>query len=110
MYNIYLDRFDKLMERRDHRFVRYADDIAIFVRIPRAAKRMMGSNIRFFKGEYMKLKINREKSRFGSTVGMKLLGFKLPSEIRYTYRASKGRSALQEACHPADQEEQEMQP
>ena len=63
--NIYLDRFDKLMESRGLRFCRYADDIVVFVRSPRAAERVMDSCVRFLEGKDMKLKVNRDKSSHG---------------------------------------------
>lgn len=75
--NIYLDRFDKLMEARGLHFIRYADDIGIFVRTPRAAERVMQSCINFLEGKQMRLKVNREKSSFGSPSEMKFLGFSL---------------------------------
>ena len=75
--NIYLDRFDKLMESRGLHFIRYADDIAVFVKTPRAAERVMQSCINFLEGKQMKLKVNREKTSFGSPANMKILGFKL---------------------------------
>ena len=77
--NIYLDRFDRLMESRGLHFIRYADDIGIFVRTPRAAERVMQSCINFLEGKQMKLKVNREKSSFGSPAEMKFLGFRLHS-------------------------------
>lgn len=75
--NIYLDRFDKLMESRGLRFIRYADDIVVFVRTKRASERVMESCVNFLEGKRMKLKVNREKSSFGSPQNMKILGFKL---------------------------------
>ncbi|MDO5862592.1 MAG: group II intron reverse transcriptase/maturase [Thermoplasmata archaeon] len=75
--NIYLDRFDKLMESRNLHFIRYADDIVVFVRTPRSAERVMESCIRFLEGNEMRLKVNRDKSSCGSTRGMKILGFEL---------------------------------
>ena len=75
--NIYLDRFDKLMESRGLHFIRYADDIAVFVKTPRAAERVMQSCINFLEGKQMKPKVNREKTSFGSPANMKIPGFKL---------------------------------
>ena len=75
--NIYLDRFDKLMEERGLHFIRYADDIVVFVKTPRASERVMQSCISFLEGKQMKLKVNHEKSSFGSPNNMKILGFKL---------------------------------
>ena len=75
--NIYLDRFDKLMESRGLRFCRYANDIVVFVRSPRAAERVMDTCVRFLEGKDMKLKVNRDKSSHGDPKGMKILGFSL---------------------------------
>ena len=75
--NIYLDRFDKLLESRGLRFVRYADDVNIYVRSPRAAERVMQSCINYLEGKQMKLVVNREKSAVGSPTKLKFLGFTL---------------------------------
>ena len=74
--NIYLTKFDKLLESRGHKFVRYADDCNIYVRTPRAAKRVMESCINFLEGK-LKLKVNRKKSKVGSPLREKFLGFSL---------------------------------
>ena len=59
--NIVLDELDWELERRGHRFVRYADDSNIFVRSARAGERVMAS-IRHFLERRMRLKVNEEKS------------------------------------------------
>lgn len=64
LVNIYPDRFDRLMDSRGLRFIRYADGIGIFVRTSRAAERVMQSCINFLEGKQMKLRIKREKSSF----------------------------------------------
>lgn len=74
--NIYLTKFDKLLEGREHKFVRYADDCNIYVRTPRTAKRVMESCIRYLEGT-LKLTVNRKKSRIGSPLREKFLGFSL---------------------------------
>ena len=63
--NIYLTKFDKLMESRGHKFVRYADDCNIYVKSQRAAKRVMESSIKYLEGK-LKLTVNRKKSKIGS--------------------------------------------
>jgi group II intron reverse transcriptase/maturase len=75
--NIYLTRFDKLLEERGHRFVRYADDCNIYLKSRRAAERVMANSIEFLEGKKMKLKVNREKSKVGSPTKLKFLGFAL---------------------------------
>lgn len=74
--NIYLTEFDRMLEGRGHKFVRYADDCNIYVKNRRAAQRVMESCVRFLEGK-LKLKVNREKSRTGSPLKLKFLGFSL---------------------------------
>ena len=74
--NIYLTEFDRMLESRGHKFVRYADDCNIYVKSPRAAERVMGSCKRFLEGK-LKLKVNEEKSKTGSPLKLKFLGFSL---------------------------------
>ncbi len=62
--NIVLDELDKELERRGLRFVRYADDVAIYVRTPKAAERVKRSVSRFITGR-LKLVVNEEKSAVG---------------------------------------------
>ena len=75
--NIYLTRFDKLLEERGHKFVRYADDCNIYLRSRRAAERVMESSVEFLEGKKMGLKVNRDKSTVGSPTKIKFLGFRL---------------------------------
>lgn len=74
--NIYLTEFDRMLEDRGHKFVRYADDCNIYVRSRRAAERVMGNCTKFLEGK-LKLKVNREKSQVGSPLKLKFLGFSL---------------------------------
>ena len=74
--NIYLMKFDKLLESRGHKFVRYADDCNIYVKTERAAKRVMESSVRYLEGK-LKLKVNHKKSKVGSPLREKYLGFSL---------------------------------
>lgn len=74
--NIYLTRFDKMLEERGHKFVRYADDCNIYVKSTRAAQRVMRSCVKYLEGK-LKLKVNREKSCAGSPLRLKFLGFSL---------------------------------
>src|SRR5213079_1985021 len=55
--NIVLDELDRELERRGHRFVRYADDSNIYVRSQRAGERVMASIKQFITGQ-LKLKVN----------------------------------------------------
>ena len=72
--NIYLTKFDREMERRGHKFVRYADDVNIYVRTQRAAQRVLASCTRFLEKK-LKLKVNQDKSAAGSPSKLKFLGF-----------------------------------
>jgi len=74
--NIYLTEFDRMLESRGHKFVRYADDCNIYVKSRRAAERVMESCVKFLEGK-LKLKVNREKSSVGSPMKLKFLGFSL---------------------------------
>jgi RNA-directed DNA polymerase len=72
--NILLDDFDKELEKRGLRFVRYADDFLIFVKSQRAGERVSQS-IRRFLERRLKLTVNEKKSRIGPTNGTEFLGF-----------------------------------
>ena len=74
--NIYLTSFDRLLENRGHKFVRYADDCNIYVKSQRAAERVMTSCTNYLEGK-LKLKVNREKSQTGTPLRLKFLGFSL---------------------------------
>jgi group II intron reverse transcriptase/maturase len=75
--NIYLTRFDKMLEERGHKFVRYADDCNIYLKSKRAAERVMENCVEFLEGRKMKLKVNSDKSSVGSPTKLKFLGFGL---------------------------------
>ena len=77
--NIVLDDFDKELERRGHRFVRYADDFLVFVRSRRAGLRVGRSVVRFLK-QALKLEINRQKSRLVRAEKCEYLGFIFPGK------------------------------
>jgi RNA-directed DNA polymerase len=72
--NVYLDDLDRELERRGHRFVRYADDITIYVRSQRAAERVMES-AREFVERRLRLRVNRDKSAADRATKLTLLGF-----------------------------------
>lgn len=69
-----LDVLDKELERRGHRFVRYADDCNIYVRSIRAGERVMVGVSRFLEKK-LKLKVNRAKSAVARPEERKFLGF-----------------------------------
>jgi group II intron reverse transcriptase/maturase len=72
--NIMLDDLDKELEKRGHKFVRYADDCNIYVKTQRAGERVMES-VRKFLEKKLKLKVNPKKSRVDRATRVKFLGF-----------------------------------
>jgi len=72
--NLVLDELDLELERRGHRFVRYADDCNIYVRSERAGQRVMDSIKRFIT-QRLKLKVNDKKSAVARPQERKFLGF-----------------------------------
>jgi RNA-directed DNA polymerase len=72
--NIVLDELDRELERRKHRFVRYADDCNIYVRSRAAGQRVM-NNVTRFLTRRLKLKVNETKSAVARPAERKLLGF-----------------------------------
>ncbi|MGB2626333.1 MAG: group II intron maturase-specific domain-containing protein, partial [Candidatus Acidiferrum sp.] len=72
--NIVLDELDRELERRKHRFVRYADDCNIYVRSRGAGRRVMTSVTRFLTRR-LKLKVNEAKSAVARPETRKFLGF-----------------------------------
>ncbi len=76
--NIVLDELDQELERRGHRFARYADDCNIYVRSKRAGERVMESITRFLSAK-LKLKVNSEKSAVAQPWKRKFLGFSFTS-------------------------------
>jgi RNA-directed DNA polymerase len=72
--NLMLDVLDKELERRGHRFVRYADDCNIYVRSHRAGERVMES-IEQFLTKRLKLRVNKAKSAVAKPNVRKFLGF-----------------------------------
>jgi RNA-directed DNA polymerase len=85
--NILLDDLDKELEKRGHRFVRYADDFVILVRTQRAGLRVKESVTRFLERK-LKLKVNQDKSRVSSTDNTNFLGFTFKgTKIRWSDKA-----------------------
>jgi len=78
--NIMLNELDRELERRGHRFVRYADDMVILCKSRRSAERTMKNIIPFIEGKLF-LKVNREKSKVSYIKGVKFLGYTF-----YVYR------------------------
>ena len=109
--NVLLDELDKELERRGHRFVRYADDCNVYVQSEAAGKRVMASLERFLR-ERLRLKINREKSAVARPWKRKFLGYtvtwhrdpklkvaaqsiqRLKAKLRPILRRGRGRNLL----------------
>jgi len=72
--NLMLDVLDKELEKRGHRFVRYADDCNIYVRSQRAGERVM-AGIEKLLAKRLKLKVNKAKSAVAKPSVRKFLGF-----------------------------------
>jgi RNA-directed DNA polymerase len=88
--NIMLDDFDKELEKRGHRFARYADDCNIYVKTEKAGKRVMQSVIKFLATK-LKLKVNEQKSAVAQPWERKFLGF------TFTRGKEPGRIAVHES-------------
>jgi RNA-directed DNA polymerase len=107
--NILLDDLDKELERRGHRFCRYADDCNIYVKSKRAGERIMDS-ITHFLEHRLKLKVNKEKSAVDRPQKRKFLGYsmtfhreprlrvapasieRLKNKLRVLFRQGRGRN------------------
>jgi len=74
--NIMLDDLDRELERRGHRFCRYADDCNIYVRSLEAGRRVKANVTRFLERR-LKLRVNQEKSAADYTRKRKFLGFRI---------------------------------
>ena len=77
--NLVLDELDRELERRGHRFVRYADDCNIYVGSERAGQRVMES-VTHFIAHRLRLKVNQAKSAVAQPGQRKFLGFSFTSE------------------------------
>ena len=87
--NILLDDLDKELERRGHKFVRYADDFIILVKSQQAGERVMASVRRFLERK-LKLKVSEAKSRVTKTDQTNFLGFTFKgTKIRWSDAAFK---------------------
>lgn len=106
--NILLDELDKELERRGHRFVRYADDCNVYVKSQAAGERVMAS-LESFLWKRLRLKVNREKSAVARPWERKFLGYtvtvrgaklavsplaatRLKLKLRPVFRKGRGRS------------------
>lgn len=72
--NIMLNELDKELEKRGHKFVRYADDLTIFCKSRRSAQRSLENIIPFIEGKLF-LNVNRDKTTVDLASKVKFLGF-----------------------------------
>jgi RNA-directed DNA polymerase len=79
--NVLLDDLDKELERRGHRFCRYADDCNIYVASETAGQRVMDSVTSFLERK-LKLKVNRDKSAVDHPWKRKFLGYTVTANKR----------------------------
>ncbi len=79
--NIYLDALDKELERRGHKFSRYADDCNIYVGSQAAAERVLATVQRWIE-KHLRLQVNASKSGIGRVWERKFLGFRLNRKLR----------------------------
>jgi RNA-directed DNA polymerase len=99
--NLVLDELDRELERRQHRFVRYADDCNIYVASERAGKRVMQSVTGFIRRR-LKLKVNETKSAVARPQERKFLGFS------FTYGAEPRRRIAPKALLRCKQRVREL--
>jgi RNA-directed DNA polymerase len=99
--NLVLDELDRELERRKHRFVRYADDCNIYVASERAGKRVMQSVTGFLRRR-LKLKVNEAKSAVARPQERKFLGFS------FTYGANPRRRIAPKALLRCKQRVREL--
>ena len=85
--NILLDELDKELERRGHRFVRYADDCNVYVRSEQAGQRVMASLERFL-AKRLRLKVNRDKSAVARPAERKFLGYTVSRHKKPTLKVA----------------------
>jgi len=85
--NILLDDLDKELERRGHRFCRYADDCNIYVKSKASGERVMESLIRFL-GTRLKLTVNLAKSAVGRPWNRKFLGYSMTTHYKPKLKAA----------------------
>ncbi len=88
--NILLNELDKELERRGHRYMRYADDFSIDVRSERAARRVGNGIFRFLRDK-LRLPINHEKSGIRRPLNFQTLGHGFVSTYR---KGAKGQYRL----------------
>jgi hypothetical protein len=85
--NIVLNELDQELERRGHKYCRWADDFLIFLKSERAARRVMENITRYLENE-LELPVNKEKSQVSQVKQAQFLGFQiLRNKIRISTKA-----------------------
>jgi RNA-directed DNA polymerase len=84
---------DKELERRGHRFARYADDFLVLVKSAKAAQRVMGSLTRFVEGR-LKLVVNRAKTQAAPLKQCAFLGFQIGTRGRAVWTTGSNGNSL----------------
>jgi len=97
--NILLHELDVELERRGHRFVRYADDCNVYVRSQAAGERVMASLEAFLRGR-LRLKVNREKSAVAPPWERKFLGYTIARHGKKLQVAPKSVERLKTKLRP----------
>lgn len=77
--NVYLNKLGRELEKRGHRFIRYADDFVIFVKSKRAGERVMQSITKFIEKD-LGLTINQQKSKVCTATSAPFLGFNIHNQ------------------------------
>lgn len=98
--NIVLNELDHELERRGHRYCRWADDFVILLKSQRAAQRVMAGIVRYLETE-LNLPVNQEKSRVAAVKDTSFLGFQiLRGKIRVSNKARvKFKDRVRELTH-----------
>jgi group II intron reverse transcriptase/maturase len=99
--NIVLDELDRELEKRGHKFCRYADDCNIYVKTEKAGRRVMESVIAFIEKK-LKLRVNLEKSGVRHCTKVKFLGFTLieGGEVRVADKSiERLKGKIRELCN-----------
>jgi RNA-directed DNA polymerase len=86
--NVLLDELDRELERRGHRFVRYADDCNVYVQSRRAGERVLDSLERFL-AKRLRLPVNRDKSTVARPWERKFLGYSMTAHREPKLRVSR---------------------
>ena len=95
--NVLLDEVDRELERRGHRFVRYADDCNVYVRSHKAGARVLQA----LRGCYarLRLRVNEAKTAVADVWGRKFLGYRMHRARDGVVKLGVAQQALDKLCH-----------